>query len=250
MKRLFSLETLSSFFLILKSKFGLQQFAAVNTNISHYFSETATIQHTYSNDYGSSSVNTKKIKRFFRNTKYLPFAIVFVLVLMITVLSYKIIASRSPRAVAGASDQRLAVKPPLSQQTLNREFSFPLNDASGKQVSQLQYVIQNAELRDTIIIQGQQAVAVQGRAFLILNLKITNSYDKSVKINARDYVRLIVDSSNEKLAPDIHNDPVEVQAISTKYTRLGFPIDQKYKSLVLQVGEITGQKQLIPLNLK
>src|SRR5258708_267283 len=212
-------------------KLKLHQFALADMPLSS----------TYSNNYGSSSLNSKKIRRFFKNSKYLPFVIVFVLVGTIMLLSLKIFSAHSKGVVAGTSDSRLTVKPPLAQETLNKEFSFPLKDANGKEVSQLKYVIQNAELRDEIIIQGQQATSVKGRAFLIFNLKITNNYDKSVKINARDYVRLIVNTSSERLAPDIHNDPVEVQAISTKYTRLGFPIDDNYKSLVLQVGEITGQ---------
>jgi hypothetical protein len=52
------------------------------------------------------------------------------------------------------------------------------------------------------------------------------------------------------LAPEIHNDPVEVQALSTKYTRLAFPIDDTYKDLTLYVGEINGHKDAIKLNLK
>lgn len=70
-------------------------------------------------------------------------------------------------------------------------------------------------------------------------------------MNTRDYVRLIIDGNQEeKLAPDIHNDPVEIQAISTKQTRLGFAIDDNDKSLALQVGEIDGEKEVIELNLR
>ena len=81
-------------------------------------------------------------------------------------------------------------------------------------------------------------------------MKITNNYDKSVQIPTRDYIRLMVNGSDEKLAPDIHNDPVEIQAISTKYTRVGFPINETDKDLILQVGEIAGKKQTVKLNLK
>jgi hypothetical protein len=75
--------------------------------------------------------------------------------------------------------------------------------------------------------------------------------DKGIEINSRDYVRLIVDgNTKEMLAPEIHNDPVEAQAISTKYTRVGFPINTSDKNLVLQVGEINGPKQTIKLEFK
>jgi hypothetical protein len=108
----------------------------------------------------------------------------------------------------------------------------------------------DAELRDEIIVKGKQATAIKGRTFLIVNLKITNDFDKTITINTRDYVRLTVNKNSEKLAPDIHNDPVEIQADSTKYTRVGFPIDDTDKDLTLTVGEINGPKQTIKLNLK
>jgi len=84
----------------------------------------------------------------------------------------------------------------------------------------------------------------------VLNLKITNNYNKAVQLSTRDYVRLIVDNSSDRLAADIHNDPVDVEPISTKYTRLGFPIVSDAKSLKLEVGEITGTKQTVQVNLK
>lgn len=111
-------------------------------------------------------------------------------------------------------------------------------------------VLTSAELQDEIVIKGQKANAVKGKEFLIINLKLTNNYSKTIQINTRDYIRLSVNKSDEKLAADIHNDPVEVQAISTKYTRLGFPIDETDKNLTLYVGEINGKKESITLNLK
>ena len=68
-------------------------------------------------------------------------------------------------------------------------------------------------------------------------------------MNTRDYVRLTVNNGSEWLAPDIHNDPVEIQAISTKYTRIGFPISDTDKKLKLQIGEINGDKEIVDLKL-
>lgn len=196
----------------------------------------------------------KKFKRFMKNSKSMPFIVIGVIVLLLIILvahniaKHAVMGAQTSSAPASANTQ-VTVAKPLASETLNKSFEFPLNDATGKQVSQIQYVIQSAELDDQIVVQGQIATAVQGREFLVLNLEITNNYDKAVQLNTRDYIRLIVDNSSQKLAADIHNDPVDVEPISTKDTRLGFPIDSNYKSLTLQVGQITGPKQTIQLNL-
>lgn len=146
--------------------------------------------------------------------------------------------SNTPSDIGGAKESA----------AINREFIFPIKDASGEQVSSLKYTIETAELRDEIIVKGQKATSIKGRIFLILTVKITNDLDKVIQINTRDYVRLIRNGNpGEQLAPDIHNDPVEIQPISTKYTRVGFPINDGDKDLQLQVGEIKGTKELIPV---
>jgi len=149
-----------------------------------------------------------------------------------------------------SSSSQASVSDAKASQMLNLESSFPLRDSEGDEVSTIKYVIEKAELRDQIIVQGQRATAIKGRIFLILTLKISNEYDQPIEIDTRDYVRLSVDGDEvELLAPDIHNDPVEVQAISTKFTRVGFPIDDDFKSLVLRVGEISGGKEKVVLEL-
>lgn len=152
--------------------------------------------------------------------------------------------------VASSASGTVSVAGPKAQQTLNKTFYFPLKDDSGQELTKLKYEVLSAELRDEIIVKGQKATAVNGRTFLIINIKITNDYEKPVELRARDYVRLTVDGSNEKLAPEIHNDPVEVQALSTKYTRLGFTINSNANNLTLFVGEIGGKKQEIKLNFR
>ena len=94
------------------------------------------------------------------------------------------------------------------------------------------------------------AKAVKGRTFLIFNLKITNPYSKSIEINSRDYLRVKLNGKSEQLASEIHNDPVEIQANSTKYTRIGLPINDNDKNIVLLVGELLGKKETVNLNLQ
>ena len=149
-----------------------------------------------------------------------------------------------------SSDNRTEAPKPLATQNLNKEFRFPLKDNSGKQVSSISYLVESANLQNAFIYQGKVAKAVKGRTFLIFDLKITNPYTKTVEINAKDYIRIKVNNSSEQLAPEIHNDPVQVQARSTKYTRIGLPINDTDKNVVLLIGELQGKKQTIKLDLK
>lgn len=138
----------------------------------------------------------------------------------------------------------------LKTQEIKKELNFPIKDENGKILSKMQYEVQRANIQDEILVKGQRARAVEGRVFLIIDIKITNSYKQGLQINSKDYMRLIVNGNKKELvAADIHNDPVEVQAISTKTTRIGFPINETDRDLVLQVGEINGKKELITLTV-
>jgi hypothetical protein len=80
-------------------------------------------------------------------------------------------------------------------------------------------------------------------------VKIINDSSLVFEINTRDYIRLSIEGNKERFAADIHNDPVQIQAIATKPTRLGFPIDDKNKKFELFVGEIKGEKKSISISL-
>jgi len=180
----------------------------------------------------------------FNFKKFLPIAVFAFFILGTGFLAYK-------RIAAGASSgQEITIKAAKASQELNKEFSFPLIDEKGEEVGRFKFVVQKAELRDEIIVNGKRATSVAGRTFLIANLKITNEFNQKIEINTRDFVRLATASDKaEWLAPDIHNDPVEVQAISTKYTRVGFAINDSDADLALRIGEINGSKEEITLSL-
>lgn len=174
--------------------------------------------------------------------------------LLITVIAVLILLGLS-KLISGiggsGTGKRIEVLGAKASQDLNREFLFPLRDGSGESLSDIKFFIEKAELRDEIVVQGKRATSIKGRTFLIITAKITNQYRQAITMNTKDYVRLSVNGNEEEwLAPDIHNDPVEIQAISTKYTRIGFPINETDKNLILRVGEINGEKVRIPLELK
>jgi hypothetical protein len=156
--------------------------------------------------------------------------------------------TRANNAAGVTSGEKVSLSEPLATSSVNQTFEFPLLDQDGSEVSRIQYALETAELRDEIIVKGQRARAVNGKAFLTITLKITNSYEQGIDINSRDYVRLSVAGSSELKAPSIHNDPVEVQAISTKESRVGFTVEEGQKQFTVYIGEIKGEKQAVELN--
>jgi hypothetical protein len=189
----------------------------------------------------------KIIKKGIRRSRYGALIVVLFLTVLIGFFAVRGFVGSSSSSSALASDKRVNVEKPKADKVINKVILFPVKDQDGREVTKVRYEILTAELRDEIVVKGQKATAVKGRTFLVFNIKITNDYDKPMQINAKDYIRLIINNSKEKLAPEIHNDPVEVQAISTKYTRVGFAINDNVKNLVLQVGEIGEKKEDIKL---
>ena len=163
------------------------------------------------------------------------------------VLTLILVGSAIKRA-GGSTD--IVIAPAKATQSLDKEFSFPLKNDKSEEVSRIKYIIENVEKRDEIVVKGQRARSVKGRTFLIFNLKIVNDFNQVIQIQTRDYVRLSVNGDkNQWLAPDIHNDPVDIQAISTKLTRIGFAINDSDKNIVLRVGEINGEKEEIEIKI-
>lgn len=128
---------------------------------------------------------------------------------------------------------------------VNREFSFIVYDKNKQLVNPVRYNITDAQLTNTIIIKGQRATAVKGRQFLIFNLKLVNDFNESLFLNTRNYVRVQPTGSADRLAPEIHNDTVEVQPLSTKITRIGLPVNEGIKEFTVFVGELEGFKEEI-----
>lgn len=124
---------------------------------------------------------------------------------------------------------------------INKELSFSLKgkDSQGEKI---RYEVVSAEILDEIVVKGEKIKAAEGKAFLIFTLKITNEGKRALQINSRDFIRLSAGLKEEWLAADVHSDPVEVQAIATKYTRVGFPVSSLEKHFRLRVGEIDGEK--------
>ena len=167
-------------------------------------------------------------------------ALVFIVVVVGLVFLFKAIAEKVSSGPA-TTESRIDIPEAKKTKLINQEFTFPLKNEKGEEVGVVRYFIEQAELRDEILVKG--------RTFLIINLKLANEFDRSIDINTKDYLRLSVNNNElEWLAPDIHNDPVNVQAISTKFTRVGFPINDTDKNIKLRIGEVKGEKTVIDIN--
>ena len=193
------------------------------------------------------NVGTAKREFGKKNRKVKKF-ILLALLLSVLILIYWFVKNNNSSSPA-TNENRVEVEDAEKTLAVNKEFQFPLTDSKGEEISKIKYVIEKAELRNEIIVKGQKATAVKGRTFLVVYLKVTNEYTQKIEMQTRDYVRLSVNGNeNEWLAPDIHNDPVEVQAQSTKVTRLGFPINENDTKIILRVGQINGDKEKVELN--
>jgi len=167
------------------------------------------------------------------------------IVILIVLVGVRFVLSRP----ASSNGQQLGATVQNTLTTsIEREFNFKVYDKNKKLADPVKYVITTAQLTNQIIIQGQKATAVAGRNFLIINLKLVNEFNDSLFLNTRNYIRIQPAGTQDKLAPEIHNDTVEVQPLSTKLTRVGLPVDEGTRNFTLFVGELDGEKTEIPIS--
>jgi hypothetical protein len=203
-------------------------------------------------------LNNNKLLNLFKNIvdqrvnkKVFKLVLLLIIIIALIFLISNILKNKSGNTISNyPDDQRQEASYAKSIQSINKTYTFPLKDNKNVEVSKFKYIIDNVTLQDEIIVKGQRATAVKGRTFLIVNLKIVNDSSLVFDINTRDYIRLSIEGESERFAADIHNDPVQIQAIATKPTRLGFPINDNNRKFVLYVGEIKGEKKPININLK
>lgn len=230
--------------------FSTQIKPAVTSSVVSF---TDFVQQNATDSFTSSRSTASEFKRKFQFNKFNKINKKFLVIIPVIIggIILAIVGGSSLRNNTGVlgsqAKDSVSLEKPISEKELNKTFSFPILDNSDKEVGKIQYTIEKAALRKEFVINGQKATALEGRAFLILSVKMKNDTENTVSINTRDFVRMKVKGSDELFAPTIHNDPVEVQAISTLPTQLGFPITDDIKEFILQIGEISGKKQTIDL---
>jgi len=195
-----------------------------------------------------TNFNTSRVRGVARINKLI---LVAVLAVAAVFAASRIGSTQSSAQVSG----RLSVTHPRDTFEVGREFSFPVRDSEDNIVGHLKLKIEEAELRDELIINGEVARSVKGRTFLIINLKVTNDLDRALRsVPLLSYLRLSVNGAEgERAAPGIHSLGEErvlrVDPISTKETRVGFPVNETDRDFVLFVGEVNGEKERLELDL-
>ena len=210
------------------------------------FGKAERMSNSFSTSRESRGNKFSSIKSWRPSRKHIKFGVYAIALVLLVGITRSVLQG----SVKSDSTDRTEIADPDSTTIIDRTYQFPFYDESGEAISDFEYTIEKAELRDEVLIQGRPARAINGKTFFVVYIKIKNDYKGSLQLNAAEYVRLVVDGNeDELLAPEMNSDPVQIQAISTKSTRIGFPIDDgSVNDLKLQVGEIDGDKDIIEVD--
>lgn len=168
------------------------------------------------------------------------FILLIALIVLIAVFNFKI---KNP-------SQPATVKPKTESTQVDKSFEFAALNNQGKATSfKIRLKITSAERTNQVLVKDQNYTAKNNKLFLIVNLELKNDATQPLNILPGDLIRLTYNNDQDnKYAPDLHNNLVQVSAISTRIDRLGFVIPDNAKSFKLFVGELEGKKEAITVN--
>ena len=134
--------------------------------------------------------------------------------------------------------------------SINRGFDMSALTNTGKVAkSKVRFTLTTADKTNKVIVKDQEYTAQNDKTFLIVNLQIKNDADNPLNILPGDLIRLSYGNDSEnKYAPDLHNNLVLAAAISTKNDRVGFVVPESEKNFTFFVGELDGKKTEIDFN--
>lgn len=163
----------------------------------------------------------KKIK------KYLPLLLVLLLIFAVFSLVRRI--------WGGKTKGEVTVQ-------VNQTFEFVGRDDDGNPTEvTLPLTFLSATKQDSVNIQGQKATAKNGKVFLVLDFEAKNNTSNPLYLLPVDLIRLLQDEET-RIAPSVHQGRLEVRPVSSKFSNLGFVIEEKQKDFQFEIGEIDGEK--------
>jgi len=134
---------------------------------------------------------------------------------------------------------------------IDKSFDFSALNNQGKPVynTKIKFRVVSSEKTNQVTVKDQVYTAKNNKLFLIVNLELKNDASSAYNILPGDLVRLTYNSDSEnKYAPDLHNNLVNVAAISTKIDRIGFVIPDNAKDFKLYIGELEGKKETVSVD--
>jgi len=137
------------------------------------------------------------------------------------------------------------------QAKINKELSVQARTRDKIRVSDanLKVNLVNAEMANGLLVQGKRAKTREGKTFLIINMEVENTYAVPLYSFPVDIVRLVREDG-KRIAPSVHQGTVEVRPISTKKSNVGFVVDPNDKDFKLEVGEVSGEKEILEISFK
>ena len=137
------------------------------------------------------------------------------------------------------------------QAKINKELSVQARTRDKIRVSDanLKVNLVNAEMANSLLVQGKRAKTREGKTFLIINMEVENTYAVPLYSFPVDLLRLVRED-DKRIAPSVHQGTVEVRPISTKKSNVGFVVDPNDKDFKLEVGEVSGEKEILEISFK
>ena len=133
---------------------------------------------------------------------------------------------------------------------INRNWEFPATDRNGTATTtKLTFAVTNLEKTNQIYVKNKPIRTTADKRFLVVSLELKNDTDKRVYFYSSDYARLVA-GDGKKFEADFKNPRFEVAPFSTKKDKLAFLIANDGKPLELQIGEIAGTKDTIPVKFE
>lgn len=135
---------------------------------------------------------------------------------------------------------------PIAGQEITKNFTIILPDNNAK----IQYEVQKAELRKSLIINRGQSTVTPGNNFLVVYLKLTNASSQPVQVKTSEYAALRVGDKINTSSALLSNDPVSLKPSAIEYARLVFSVNETDRQFLLEIQKGNDVKEALPLTLK
>jgi len=133
---------------------------------------------------------------------------------------------------------------------INRSYSIVARTQEKKTTDgKFKLIVTNAQIADSILVQGKVARPIKGKAFLVINMEIENSYKTALYAFPVDLFRF-VRSDGQKFAPSVHQGTVEIRPQATKKSNVAFVVEPDDKKFKIEVGEIGKDKQILQITFR